>query len=99
MDGLLANGRYYLCLVLCRSVIESNGKINGFACHESLHPCNKHGFYFAVCDMNSHKKCVKHVPDLCGCDYTERLGRIRITAIYEESTGTLSVTGKMLNVK
>ena len=26
----------------------------------------------AACDMNVHKKCTESVPNLCGCDHTER---------------------------
>ena len=28
--------------------------------------------------MNVHKKCKESVPNLCGCEHTERRGRIKM---------------------
>ncbi|XP_059079658.1 calcium-dependent protein kinase C-like isoform X2 [Tigriopus californicus] len=45
-------------------------------CGTIMYGLQKQGFKCDACDMNVHKKCKESVPNLCGCDHTERRGRI-----------------------
>ncbi|XP_023210473.1 protein kinase C beta type-like [Centruroides sculpturatus] len=60
-------------------------------CGSLLYGLIYQGLKCKACNMIVHKRCQENVPNLCGCDYAGKEGRIKLTAKPNEELAVLAL--------